>query len=231
MRPGYCADSTAAMLPSTEATAESHNETDESCSHHLSVRGLDLSLTDGRSGPLCRGCPRRHVRQIFAYRRKHDVRQYIEDVREISGSPKVRFHIKRMVASGLHQIHEPTRDEWLALEPYLLEGDRSRYVSEALRNHLGWFDLLDDLRVFRAWLASGEDRFTNAAIWFLEPPDLHDSRSERIAELIAPHVAPTALRPSLACTYAVHSGCFVNGGRKGQRRAVEKASAEVAVGF
>ena len=131
---------------------------------------------------------RAQVRQILAYRREHDVRRYIEDVREVLGSPEVRFHIKRMVASGFHQIDEPTRDEWLVLEPYLLEGDLSRYVSGTLRNHLGWFDLLDDLRVFRDWLASGEDRFTNAAIWFLEPPDLHDSRSERIAELIAPYV-------------------------------------------
>ena len=131
---------------------------------------------------------RAQVRQILAYRREHDVRRYIEDVREVLGSPEVRFHIKRMVASGFHQIDEPTREEWLVLEPYLLEGELSRYVSGTLRNHLGWFDLLDDLRVFRDWLASGEDRFTNAAIWFLEPPDLHDSRSERIAELIAPYV-------------------------------------------
>lgn len=131
---------------------------------------------------------RAQVRQILAYRREHDFSRYIRDVREVLGSPGIRFHIKRMVASGFRQIEEPTRDEWLVLEPYLLDGDLSRYVSGALRSHVGWFDLLDSLGVFRDWLASGDDRLINAAIWFFEPPDLQDSRSERIAELISPYM-------------------------------------------
>lgn len=131
---------------------------------------------------------RAQVRQILAYRRENDFNRYISDVREIFESPNVRFHIKRMVASGLNRIDEPTADEWSVAEPYLLDGDLSRYVSPALRDHAGWFDLLDSLRVFENWLASKGARLNNAAIWYLESPDLHDSRSARIAELIGPYI-------------------------------------------
>jgi hypothetical protein len=131
---------------------------------------------------------RAQVRQILAYRREYDREQYYQDVREVLGSPEVRFHIRRMVASGFRQLDEPTRDEWSMLEPYLLESELSRYVSGAIRSHVGWFDLLDRLGVFREWLGSAEERLNNAVIWFFEAPDLQDSRSERIAELISPYI-------------------------------------------
>jgi hypothetical protein len=131
---------------------------------------------------------RAQVRQILAYRREHGREQYHQDVRELLGSPEVRFHIRRMVASGFRQLDEPTRDEWLILQPYLLEGELSRYVSGAIRSHVGWFDLLDRLGVFRDWLGSEDERLINAVVWFFEAPDLQDSRSERIAELISPYI-------------------------------------------
>lgn len=131
---------------------------------------------------------RAQVRQLLAYRRENDFSEYVRDLREIFESADVRFHIKRMVASGLHQIDEPTKEEWQVAERHLLDGDVSRYVSGSLRNHRGWFDLLDRLRVFEDWLASDDDLFVNAAIWFLEVSDLHDTRSARIAGLIAPYI-------------------------------------------
>jgi hypothetical protein len=67
----------------------------------------------------------------------------------------------------------------------LLDGELSRYVAPALRNHIGWFDLMDSLHVFEKWLASQDERFINAALWYLEPSGLHDSRSARIAALIS----------------------------------------------
>ncbi len=44
---------------------------------------------------------RAQVRQILAYRRENDFHQYIADIRGIFESRKIRFHIKRMVASGV----------------------------------------------------------------------------------------------------------------------------------
>jgi len=130
---------------------------------------------------------RAQVRQILAYRRENDFHQYLDDVVAIFRSLKVRFHIKRMVASGFRRVEQPKPEEWRILEPHVLDGDLSRYVSPALRDHVGWFDLLDSLGVFAAWLASEDSRFANAAIWYLEAHDLHKTRSAQIARLIAPY--------------------------------------------
>ena len=130
---------------------------------------------------------RAQVRQILAFRREHDFDQYLRDVREILESPRVRFHIKRMVASGLYQIERPLPQEWAVVEPHVLEGDLSRYVAAALRRHVGWFDLLDREGVFERWLASNDDRLRDIAVGYLGAPDIQDVRSANIARLISPY--------------------------------------------
>ncbi len=131
---------------------------------------------------------RAQVRQILAYRREEEFDQYLTDVREIFESQEVRFHIKRMVASGFWQIDHPTPEEWSLAKRYLLDGDFSRYIYAAMSGHVGWFDLLDSLKVFENWLASDDTRLVDIAIRYLERTELHDSRSSRIADLIAPYV-------------------------------------------
>ena len=131
---------------------------------------------------------RAQVRQILAYRREEEFDQYLTDVREIFESTKVRFHIKRMVASGFGQIDKPTLEEWCLVKTYLLDGDLSPFISAALSGHVGWFDLLDSLKIYENWLASDDTRLVDIAIRYLEIPELHDRRSSRIAELIAPYV-------------------------------------------
>jgi len=131
---------------------------------------------------------RAQVRQILAYRRESDPTGYFADVRSIFASPNVRFHIKRMVATGFNSLDKPKEGEWQAVEPHLFNGELSRYLSNALRDHLGWFDVLDALGVFTKWLASQETRFHDAAIGFLEAHGLHNHRSARIAQLIRPDI-------------------------------------------
>ena len=131
---------------------------------------------------------RAQVRQILAYRRGEEFDQYLTDVREIFESQEVRFHIKRMVASGFGQIDEPTPEEWYLAKTYLLDGDLSRFISAALSGHVGWFDLLDSLKVYENWLDSDDTRLVDIAIRYLERTELHDRRSSRIADLIAPYV-------------------------------------------
>ncbi|QDT45178.1 hypothetical protein Pan241w_52970 [Gimesia alba] len=131
---------------------------------------------------------RAQVRQILAYRRENEFDLYISDLYEILKSPKVRFHIKQMVASELKRIEKPTQKEWEVIEPHVLDGELSRYISQALRDHEGWFDLLNLLQVFNNWLESDNAQLINAAIWFLESHGLHDYRSAQIAELISPYV-------------------------------------------
>ncbi len=130
---------------------------------------------------------RSQVRQILDYRREHDFDRYVLDVREILESEAVRFHIKRMVASGFSRVERPCLQDWRLLEPYLLRGPLSRYVSRSLHGHSGWFDLLNTSGVFRRWLASEDSVYVDLAIWYLEPPDLQEQRSAEIAALISPY--------------------------------------------
>ena len=130
---------------------------------------------------------RAQVRQILAYRREHDFRQYLINVRQIFESPTARFHIKRMVASGFSRINNPrpmsglclNRTCWTAIfrDMYLPRCTTTSGGSTSwTRNASG------------AWLASDDVRLKNAAIWYLEARGLHDGRSKRIAELITPYV-------------------------------------------
>ena len=130
---------------------------------------------------------RSQVRQILDYRREQDFGRYISDVRDILESEDVRFHIKRMVATGFRRVERPRLQEWELLEPHLSRGPLSRDVSGALHGHSGWFDLLNSNGLFRQWLASGDRVRIDTAVGYLEPPDLQEIRSSEIAALISPY--------------------------------------------
>lgn len=130
---------------------------------------------------------RAQVRQIMGYRRESRRDDYLRDLRELLASSQIRFHIKRMVAAELHRIPDPKLDEWAIVEPYVLDAELSPAVSNALRGHEGWFDLLVDVGVWSKWLSSGDAILVNAAIWFLSDSGLHKSSSKAIAELLVPY--------------------------------------------
>ncbi len=153
--------------------------------HFCRSRDSIVSLLESSEQHLFR---RSQVRQILAFRRGSDWRRYLDDLKELMESEKVRFHIKRMVASTLGQIADPQLDEWEIIEPYFLETELSRYVSVACRDHVGWFDILNEHGYLKKWLASPETIWINAAIWILEASDLHNERSEQIAGLIKSYV-------------------------------------------
>jgi hypothetical protein len=130
---------------------------------------------------------RAQVRQIMGYRRESRRDEYLRDLGELLSSSKIRFHIKRMVASELHRIPDPILDEWGIVEPYVLETELSPAVSTALRGHDGWFDLLLEVGVWSKWLSSGDAILINAVIWFLSNSELHKSRSKAISGLLIPY--------------------------------------------
>lgn len=70
-----------------------------------------------------------------------------------------------MIAAELHRIPEPRPEEWNIVEPSVLHSSLSRSTSSAIRNHLGWFDLLYKLGVWETGLKSGDPSLENAAIW------------------------------------------------------------------
>ena len=130
---------------------------------------------------------RSQVRQILDFRREHDFKRYIADVRSILDSSDVRFHIKRIVVSAFARIDHPRQKEWELVKPRLFQGPLSRPLWGALYSHSGWFDLLDGNGTLRDWLASDDSDYIEAAIAYLEPPDLQEIRSARVAALIIPH--------------------------------------------
>ena len=88
----------------------------------------------------------------------------------------------------LHRVTDPSLEEWTIVEPYVLNHALSPAVDRALRGHEGWFNLLDELGLWRNWLASKDSLLINAAIWFLEDNELHKTRSEEIARLFQPYL-------------------------------------------
>ena len=130
---------------------------------------------------------RSQVRQVLSYRRRNDPTNYLRDIKAVFDSPKVRFHIKRVVSSQLRQVENPNKDEWDLLKEYFFDGELSPFVSNAMRDHEGWFDLLNELGVLAEWLVSNKERLVNTAIWLLGQHGIHDTRSGAIAELIFPY--------------------------------------------
>ncbi len=129
---------------------------------------------------------RAQVRQILAFRREHRPAEYLVDLRDMLGSDRVRFHIRRMVAAGLRQIDKPTSDELEIVREFLFDHDLSGTVSWAIRGNLGWFDLLDSSGTLKQWMESDDERRVDTAVWILCETDFHKARSERIAELLEP---------------------------------------------
>jgi hypothetical protein len=145
---------------------------------------LDFLTQPGEQQHLFR---RAQVRQILGYRRENRRDEYLRDLREVLASDKVRFHIRRMVASELRRIPDPRADEWKIIERYVLDTELSGAVSNALRGSIGWFDLLSLQGVLEKWLASKDTKLNNAAIWLLQSEDLHKQRSEQVATLVEPY--------------------------------------------
>ena len=72
-------------------------------------RSLHSFLTEGdEDQQLFR---RAQVRQILGYRRENRFDEYLLDLRELLSSENIRFHIRRMVASELRRVMEPTANE------------------------------------------------------------------------------------------------------------------------
>ena len=153
------------------------------CSQEKSLK--EFLTQEGEEQHLFR---RAQVRQILGYRRENRWEEYLHDLREVLSSDDIRFHIRRMVASELRRITDPSAAEWDIIKGDVLAPPLSRAISGVIRNHIGWFDLLNRLGVWQQWLAHEEVKYIDAAIWFLEDHELHKLRSSAIASLLQPYV-------------------------------------------
>ena len=131
---------------------------------------------------------RTQVRQILIHERKTDFDEYIEHLEELLTSNDIRFHLKQIVFAWLGTIEDPKEEEWEILNS-IISGQQTNLINHtwgALRNSVGWFELLDSLGIIYKWLNSNDEKSINQFIYLLwnaerELPD-------RVAELLKPFI-------------------------------------------
>ena len=140
---------------------------------------------------------RAQVRQVLAYLRDSDRARYVEELRALLSDEGIRAHIKDLALALLAEVTDPTEDEWAIWQQWIApalkaieEGtpNPDKLSEIAWRRFSGsssWFEPTDRHGVIEDWLASGNDRFANLAVNYL---DCHQRHSpDRVAALLEPY--------------------------------------------
>lgn len=148
--------------------------------------GADKDLVDWLvldEQPLFR---RSQVRQVLAFLRAREgpnSQRYLGTVERLLGDERVRFHIKKPVLDWLNGLADPTRSEWLVLER--LGQQLGDHMWNTVRHSTAWFDLLEEMGRWKAWL-NGDEVRADWAVTLLGMPKVLDQRGQQVAELIGP---------------------------------------------
>ena len=129
---------------------------------------------------------RSQVRQVLSFLRDTDRVRYLAQLQQLLTSPRVRFHIKRMVIAWLGVLPDPSEAEWVILEPLIMSIDGQRHILPAIRHNLAWFDLLQTNGVIAHWLAGADSAIVNRGLWLMTWDEAQKCRSEQIAALLEP---------------------------------------------
>ena len=128
---------------------------------------------------------RSQVRQVLTFLRdrESDKGRYLQTIEGLLGDERVRFHIKKLVLDWLGALGDPTEDEWRIIERSAQTlGDHGWNF---LFNSVPWFDVLQGMEKWGAWLGA-ENEWPDRAIRLLRAPNVLDARSAKVAELVAP---------------------------------------------
>ena len=140
---------------------------------------------------------RAQVRQVLAYLRDADRVRYVEELRALLSDEGIRAHIKDLAFALLAEVTDPAEDEWAIWQQWIapalkaIEEGRPNpdKLSEiAWRRFSGsssWFEPTDRHGVIEDWLASGNDRFANEAVNYLDRHQRHSP--DRAAALLEPY--------------------------------------------
>ncbi len=126
---------------------------------------------------------RSQVRQVLQFLRGHEPNRarYLRTLAGLLGHEEIRFHIKKLVLDWLGALPHPTQDEWTIVER--LADELGEHAWAVVRNSVPWFDVLQAMGRWRAWLEADDER-TDRAVWLLSMPDLLSLRSTAIAALV-----------------------------------------------
>ena len=140
---------------------------------------------------------RAQVRQVLAYLRDADRVRYVEELRALLSDEGIRAHIKDLALALLAEVTDPAEDEWAIWQQWIApalkaikEGtpNPDKLSDIAWRRFSGsssWFEPTDRHGVIEGWLASGNDRFANLAVNYLDRHQRHSP--DRVAALLEPY--------------------------------------------
>lgn len=128
---------------------------------------------------------RSQVRQVLTFLRDREPNRtrYLKTVNGLLEGSQIRFHLKKLVLDWLGALPNPISDEWLIVEG--LEAGLGEHAWNVVRNSAPWFDVLQGLGRWKSWLIA-DDEQTNRAVMLLRMPNVLDTRSAAVAELVAP---------------------------------------------
>jgi hypothetical protein len=131
---------------------------------------------------------RAQVRQVLSFCRTAGERSYRTELSSVLQAPDVRFHIKKSVLQWLSSLEQPQVHEWKILEEFIARfPELLEHVLGAVASRVGWFDVMDGEGFFDDALAGSDERRQQQAVWLMSFQEILESRSDRIAEIIARH--------------------------------------------
>lgn len=128
---------------------------------------------------------RAQARQVLSYLRSQDHQRYLNELEQLLGDPRIRFHVKRLILQWLSTLADPKNAEWAALlRVSCAIPELWLHVRAAVIGQDAWFDVIDALGFFEEALASGDQHREEEAVWMLVFHTTMKTRSSRVAELL-----------------------------------------------
>lgn len=129
---------------------------------------------------------RSQVRQILLYKRALNFDDYLKDIKSLLNSPKIRFHIKKIIFEILSEFNDPKKEEWDEIWPFISDKESNLHdlAWGTIYGSLDWFKLLDSNGIFKDMIENHDylmDKFMWIFFGILK-------KTDRVAEFIEPYV-------------------------------------------
>lgn len=107
---------------------------------------------------------RAQVRQILLHLRDDDETRFRREVADLLSDDRIRFHIKDVVIAIVRALPQPSRSDWLVVEPLIEAGGvLGERLWQALRTD-AWFVCLDENGVLERWLTGSDSALIARAL-------------------------------------------------------------------
>jgi hypothetical protein len=137
---------------------------------------------------------RGQVRQVLAYQRRRDgsYTDYLENLRDLLLSEKVRTHVKKTVIDWLRELADPEVEEWSVVRELCDHAHLGWFTRTVVWNKPAWFPVLEKTGTWDYWLTGNDGDACNLAIRLLALPETIKVHSAAIARLMRAHLRDTS---------------------------------------